>query len=54
MWVCVRCVGSIGIFYPMLFDDVSTKEEWFEKYSDKWEFHHFIIPIIRGDHLNGG
>lgn len=41
MWAYVRKVGAIGIFYAKYFPDVSTKDEWFEKYGDSWELHRF-------------
>jgi hypothetical protein len=37
----VRQPGAIGVYYPMTFDDVTTKTEWWQKYGDKWELHHF-------------
>ena len=49
MWAYVRKVGSIGVFYAVHFSDISTQDEWFDKYSDKWELHHFLT---KSEYLN--
>jgi len=40
MYAIVRKIEAIGIFYPVYFE-CSSKDEWFEKYGDEWELHHF-------------
>jgi hypothetical protein len=43
MWAYVRKRGAIGQFYSMFFEGVSSKAEWFDKYSDEWELYHFCV-----------
>ena len=40
----VRKVGAIGRFYPQEFE-ADSKDDWFEKYSEKWELHHFCTDF---------
>lgn len=47
MWVVVRKIGAIGIFYKVYFGDVTTKDEWFAKYSNEWELHHFCGEEVK-------
>ncbi len=40
MIVFVRKLGAIGRFYPIEFGDVSTFDEWNDRYGSMCEFHH--------------
>ena len=37
----VRKRDAIGIFYWVDFPDVTTKNEWFDKYNEEWELWSF-------------
>ena len=49
MWAYVRKHGAIGMFYAHFFHNVSTKDEWFNTYSEEWELHHFLVG---GEYVN--